>query len=371
MKESSPINQNSFWNTLNTSFQKIQRVSSEEKAKFFHMLGNMTSAGVTLLDALSAIESKTHHFKIKEICQHMKKNILHGKSLSSSMHYFEDIFTPSEITLVEIGEESAQLDQILLKLAEASEKQMNLMQKIKKAFSYPTIVMITLFASTWIIFTFVVPKLQALFTEAGQTMPVYSEMFFNTGMFLHNNVWSITIFCIAFFLFIRAYIQTESGQKAKDTLLLRLPILGEILQKIYIALVARNLSYLMGSGVMITKSFLLTSKAMNNILYQESLERIAHNISSGMKLSEALAQEKKFFPTEIITMISVGEKTANIAGSSEKTADFLEQDIDRQISNLTTVLEPFLLFFVALFVGWFVFAVFGAIFSLTDIVSSL
>lgn len=356
---------------LNSRYIDSRTIGYKDKMRFFELLGGMVDAGVSLPSALTVIARRSESQRLSRICDTMAYYISQGRRLSASMAMFPDVFSESEVAIIEVGETSANLDDMLRRLSEAAEKNFTVLQKVNSALLYPGIVVLTMLVSGWLIFTFVVPQLSRLFIAADAEIPLYSRVFFGLGNFLQDYFWHVAIAMVALVWAVWAYSRTEGGRRYFDGLLLSLPVIGDVAKKSNMIRFARSISYLLSGGVGVVRTLELAERSVASPLYQEAIHTITGRVANGEKLSDAIADQGDLFTEDFATIIAVGEKTANIAGNSEKSAAFLERELDISIKNLTTLIEPALLVIVGLFVAWFVFAVFGSIFTLTGVVGGL
>lgn len=345
------------------------KVSIKDKSYFFHLLGIMVDAGIPLLKSLKILVNRTENKHLRRVIATIAYNIENkGQNLANSMQKFPGIFTESEVGIVKSGEESGQIDKMMTKLAKQLEDSYELHLKISGAFVYPATVIGALLVASSVVIIFVIPKLQSFFTENNVTLPLPTQILIDSSAFI-SQFWVLILMLIVAFLFIgNFYINTESGRFKWDHFLLKVPVVGKIMVKSCIIRFVRLLEVLFESGLPITKCFKIISESMGNEVYKRKFLESADRIAKGEKISDTLEGADLLFPVTLVEMLRIGESSATLNSAASKMASHFEREIDHDIKNTITILEPTMIILIGLGVVGMAFAIMAPIFNLTSIV---
>lgn len=367
----------SFFANLNEIIIDMSGVPSKEKVIFFRLLAVMINAGLPIVKALGLMAEQTKQPRLKKILANVKSDIESGRSLSDALGEYNDVFTDAELGVISSGEASGQLNRALLDLATTSEKSESLKGKIKSALMYPVIILVIVVGVTVVVMTMVVPKLADLFTSAGANLPAstrtlmaMSDWFMSSTMGIPN--WLFFFLIIgAIVAGISAFKKSENGKFVWDQLMLRAPIFGTLIQKVALAALSRQLSTLTASGLSIIKALEITANAVGNEVYRRSLLAIRADVESGVSINQAIRQQgaEHLYPPLIVSMITIGEQTAQLSTVMQKVADFYDEEVDTFVKNLSTIMEPMIIVIVGALVGGLVAAIMQPIMQIADVAS--
>ncbi|MBU1019335.1 MAG: type II secretion system F family protein [Patescibacteria group bacterium] len=356
-----------FYNKLNLYIQTVNKVPISEKVAFFELLSVMINAGMPLVRALYVLGDQIKNVKLKLIIRDMVKKVEKGIKLSDAMAVYPKVFTEAEIGMVMSGEASGSLNEILKQVSIQVQKNANLASKIKGAMIYPIVVICILIAAVIVMLTVVVPKISGIFEQSGVELPFSTKtLIFLSDIAQKHYIEALSVigvFVVALWLF----KQTKQGKYYIHRSLLHLPVMGELLKMVAISRFSRNLSSLMSSGVAIVKALEINANAIGNEVYKKRILMAAEDVAQGIPLGENLNDSKFLFPDMVVSMITVGEQTANVSEVADKIADFYEEQVDDRVTNLSKLLEPIILVVMGLVVGGLVAAVMQPIMSLTDV----
>jgi len=218
--------------------------------------------------------------------------------------------------------------------------------------------------------TMVIPQMTSLFTQSNAKLPAITEFVINTSNFLKYNTLYIVIGLVAFLGIFITWKKTKNGKYYWDSFKLRIPIIGNLVQKATLAQFSRNLGNLLGAGVSIIQSMTIISNAMDNEVYKRKIKLAGDDIRTGIPLAETL-RNNKYFPIMLVNMIEIGEQTAQLETVSKKIAEFYDEEVDLAVSGLTKVIEPIIMVFVGGVVGGLVAAIMLPIMSLSNIAGSI
>jgi type IV pilus assembly protein PilC len=276
---------------------------------------------------------------------------------------FDDLYT----NLVVAGEEGGILDNILNRLANYIEKAEALKKKVKSALVYPSTIVGVAIMVVMILMIFVIPVFETMFKSAGQTLPLPTLIVMMISKIVKKYVIVIIPGMILSFFLFRKYYQSENGKALIDRVILKLPVFGPLFQKIAVARFTRTLGTLVSSGVPILDGLTIVSKASGNKTIETAILNARQSIREGETISEPLSRSGHF-PTMVTQMISVGESTGALDTMLSKIADFYEDEVDVAVTNLTSLLEPFLMIFLGLVIGGVVIAMYLPIFQMASAV---
>jgi type II secretory pathway component PulF len=267
--------------------------------------------------------------------------------------------------MVRAGEVGGMLDQVMERLAGFLESEQETRSKIISAMTYPAFMVLVCVFVMIVLFTVVVPNFMVMFEESDVELPMSTQLLLGFSNFISNWWWVFILAggTVAFLLY--KYIHTESGRLQYDKFKLALPLLGELIRKREIAKFARTLGTLLGNGVQILKALSITEEVISNQVLKEDIKGFADNIKEGAKLSTRMS-ESPLFPPVAVNMVAVGEETGNLEITLQRVADAFESETDRVIKTLTTIIEPVMIVFMAVVVGFIVFAMIMPIFQISQ-----
>jgi type IV pilus assembly protein PilC len=344
-------------------------VSTQDKIMFSRNLGAMIEAGLSVSRALSVIEKQTKKKKFKSIITELNKSISQGTTFSESMAKYGTIFPSIMISMVKAGEESGSLAQSLRLVANQMENSYNLTRKIRGALMYPMVILIAMTGIGVFMLAYVVPILSATFISFGTTLPIQTQIIIDASNFLKHNFILVTL--VVALIIVGGYfgLRTKKGKRLLDFLFLHLPIIGGMTKEINSARTARTLSSLLSSGVNIVVAMRITRDVLQNSYYKEVLELVEERIQKGEPVAKIFSERENLYPVFVGEMISVGEETGQLAQMLLGVAVFYENDIDQKTKDMSSVIEPVLMIFIGLAVGFFAVSIISPIYSLSSAIS--
>lgn len=331
---------------------------------FTRQLGIMVNAGLSLVDALSIMTRQTKDVSQKQLIGVLLDKIKAGESFSNALQWYPDTFQNFYIALVKAGESSGKLDEVLLRLAENLERSREFKGKIMNALLYPTVVVGAIFVVGFIMATFVLPKLLDLYKTFKVDLPTTTKILIAVSNFSSNYWPLIIVFAAGFVVYIRILLTNKKSRAKIDGILLKLPVLGDVIQKSVLVETTRTLAILLHSGVPLLEGLTIATKTTDNIVYQHSLANIQRSVEKGTSLGDALAQEN-VFPEIFVQMTGVGEKTGKLDDTLLRLSKYFQMESELAIKAATTLIEPLILIFLGLGVGFLVISVLTPIYSLT------
>jgi type IV pilus assembly protein PilC len=342
---------------------KTYKLPLGELAIFTQQIASLLSAGLPLVQCLEALQDQTEDPYFRVVIRDVRMDISQGNSFSSAVRKFPNSFNNLFISMVEAGEASGGLAEILGKVAGYFESTVKLTKKVKSAMTYPVAVIGLAVALVNVLLIFVIPVFAAMFADFGAKLPAPTQFLIDLSNFMKAWWWAIGGGCYAVFFFGSKFVKTPKGRKAKDQFLVKAPIFGNLVHKICLSRFCRTYATLIRSGVPILRTLEIVSSASDTVQVEEACEAIAKHVSQGGQVSEILASDP-FFPPMMKHMVKAGESTGNVDGMMNKIADFYDTECEATIAALTSLIEPMLIVFLGVVVGGIVMAMFLPIFQL-------
>ena len=343
------------------------KVSKKELAIFTRQFATMIDAGLPLVQCMDILGMQQENQSFKKVIIQVKEDVESGSTFADALGKHPKVFDELFVNLVAAGEVGGILDTILSRLAAYIEKAMKLSKQIRSAMVYPLTILAVAIIVTTVLLLYVIPIFGDMFKDFGQALPAptlivlslsaYTRKYFLVGLV----VLALVIFAI------RWYYRQEGGRRNIDRLLLRLPILGDLIRKISVARFSRTLGTMVASGVPILESMEIVAKSAGNKIIQEAVMKARASISEGKTISEPLA-DSKVFPPMVTQMVNVGETTGALDAMLNKIADFYDDEVDASVAGLTSLLEPMLMVFLGVVIGGLVIAMYLPIFKLAGVV---
>ena len=341
------------------------RITTKDKVVFTRQLATLIGAGLPLAQGLHTALEQTQNKKLQSIIQDVTTSVEGGKTLANSFAKFPTVFDAVFLALVGAGELSGTLDDSLMRIADQQEKDAATMSKIKGALTYPIIVLVVIFGvMAFMLFT-VVPQVEKLYHDLKKSLPFLTQIMVDAASFLTHYWWlALIILGIAVYFLIQ-YLKTDAGIKMKDLLKLNFPIFGQMFRKLYMARFSRTGQTLLSTGVSMLDMLKLSATAVNNTIIQKNILHAADKVKGGKALSDALKPEEYILPL-VPQMIKIGEQSGRIDEMMGKTAQVYEDELDEQIKNISTAIEPVLMVFLAVIAGGMVAAILLPIYGLVN-----
>jgi len=341
------------------------RITTKDKVVFSRQLATLIGAGLPLSQSLHTVLEQTQNKQLQSIIQEITASVEGGKSLSESFSKHPGVFDPVFIALVSAGEISGTLDESLQRVANQQEKDAATTSKIKSALTYPIIVLVVILGvMAFMLFT-VVPQVEKLYLDLKKELPLITQIMVSVANFLANYWWLaiMIVGIIAYFLI--QYLKTDSGIKLKDSLKLNMPIFGKMFRKLYMARFTRTGQTLLSTGVSMLDMLRITGTSLNNTILEKSIIRAAEKVKGGKALSVALEPEDYVLPL-VPQMIKIGEQSGRIDEMMGKVAQVYEEELDEEIRNISTSIEPILMVVLAVVAGGMVGAILLPIYGLVN-----
>lgn len=352
---------------MSLPFLRSGRLGTRDLAIFTRQFATMINAGLPLMQCLEIQTQQTDKAGFKRVLREIMDDVEGGATLAEALRKQKGTFTTLYVNMVEAGESGGALDVILVRLANYLEKAAALARKIRGAMIYPAMIIFVAIIAVTVILIVVIPVFSKLFAEFGAELPLATRIVIGISDILRKYFWVFIILVGGLIFALRAIYQRDAGKLAIDRMLLRLPVMGDLVRKTAIARFSRTLSTLLSSGVPILDALDTTARTAGNKVVENAVRAARLSISEGETIAGPLSREQ-VFPPMVVQMISIGEATGGLDDMLAKIADFYDAEVDAAVENLTAALEPIIMVFLGVVIGGIVIAMYLPIFKIATIV---
>ncbi len=346
---------------------KIKRVSDRDLTIFTRQFSVILEAGLPIVKSLDILAEQQKNSYFKEVLKDIKTKVETGSSLSDALAEYPKVFDNLYIQMVKSGESSGNLDGVLKRLALHLEKIMAIKSKVKHAMIYPSVVIGVTIVVISIIMIVVIPKFAEIYRSAGHALPLPTQILIDISKNFGKFLMAFILLVIASVLGIRYYRNTEKGRYNTDKILLRIPLIGELLHKSAVARVARTLANLVGGGVPLLQAINIAGETSGNMVISKAMEEIRINVSAGQSIADPMLYTG-VFPYLMVEMVRIGELSGKLEDMLNKVADFFEEEVDRMVNTLSTLIEPILIVILGTVIGAILIALYLPIFKLGEVI---
>ena len=345
----------------------FSRVRPYEISMMTNQLATLLGAGLPLVSAMDALISQIRSQAFKKMMAKIKDSIVEGNSFARSLSLFPGTFSSLYINMVKAGETSGALDIVLERLADITEKQEALKNRIRAAMAYPVLMSLIGMLVLFFLLTFIVPNITSIFSEMNQTLPAPTLFLIKISGIFKNYWWMIFIVLTVILFALNSARKTVKGRYFFDKTKLLLPRFGILSKKIAVARFSRTLGSLLDNGVPMLSSLEIVKNIVDNALISDAIEAASKEVGRGQGLGPALAGTK-MFPDLTIQMILVGEQSGKLEAMLDKIADVFENEVENSIMSMTSLLEPVMILIMAVIVGFIVLSICLPIFEMSTLV---
>ncbi|OGK14611.1 hypothetical protein A3C98_00165 [Candidatus Roizmanbacteria bacterium RIFCSPHIGHO2_02_FULL_37_15] len=343
----------------------ISRVTFNDIVDFTRQLAIMLDAGLTLIDSIDILRKQVKNPALVSLLENLDKEIRSGKTFSTALSLYPQYFPRLYISLVKSGEVSGKLSEILIRLSDNLEKERTFRGKLRGALIYPAFIIVGMIIAGFIMITFVVPKLLELYKEFRIELPFSTKVLLFVSNFF-GKFWPLLLIGTALFITIfLKYIQSQKGRFYLDSILIKLPLIGNLVKISTLVDSTRTLSILVSSGVPLMEALSIITDTSSSLIYKKAFENIKNQVERGLSLGMAMKQAE-IFPPILVQMTLVGEQTGHLDNTLFRVSNYFETDSELAIKALTTLIEPIILVILGIGVGFLVFAIITPIYSLTS-----
>ncbi len=343
------------------------RVRPGELAIMTRQLATLLQAGFPLVSAIYTLIPQTRSKVLKRILSQIKDAIEEGTDFASALSRYPETFSPIYINMVRSGESSGTLELVLNRLADITERQQALSNRVRSAMAYPILMLIVGVLILMFLLTYIVPSITAIFTDMDQALPAPTRLLIGVSNFLKTGWWILVLIIVVLSAGLRHAKKTKQGAYWLDKTFLRIPLAGSLKTKLAVARFSRTLGSLLENGVPLMSALDIVKNIVGNRVIAEAIEAAAANVEKGGGLGKSL-ETSPFFPHIAIQMIQVGENTGELEAMLGKMADIYENEVESTVSGLTAMLEPTIILVMAVVVGFIVLSIILPIFEMNQMI---
>lgn len=350
--------------TLVELFSMVGKPGEDDVANFTRQLSTMIVSGLPLVDALKILRDQSKP-KMAKVVEMVLTEVEGGSSLGAALKKANGVFSEVYVALVKAGESAGVLDQIMKKMADTLDKQRDFRSKTKGAMVYPMIIMIGMVGVATIMMLFVVPKMTDMYKDFGASLPLPTQILIGISNFMVN-YWYLLFGGLAVgFVMLYRWAKTEIGGLIVEQISFKVPIYGNLKKDIILAEFARTMGLLAAAAIPILDGLKIVADTMGSRIYGDEIKRVATKVEKGSNLSESIMVTTDF-PPILSQMIAVGEQTGKVDEVLTKLASYYEEQSELKVKTLTTAIEPIIMVFMGVGVGFLVIAVIMPIYNLTN-----
>jgi type IV pilus assembly protein PilC len=332
----SPVEEKSFLER-NVSFFEL--ISSKDIVILSRQMATLFEAQVSALRVFELLSSQSEKPTIRRKLAEIASDLQAGSTISDALNKHPDMFSPFYVNMVKSGEESGKLDQTLLYLADYLDRTHEVTSKVKSALVYPAFIVFTFVAVMVLMLTVVIPKISAILVDSGQAIPIYTQVVLGiSGFFVSYGMFLLIILVVGGF-FLWRYSRTEAGRYSFDSLKITFPAVEVLYRKLYLSRIADNMNVMLLSGIPIVRGLDLTSKVVDNKVFENLLNQAVEDVKTGSSISDAMMKSGEI-PGIFIAMIKIGEETGQLGNILKTLASFYRREVMNAIDTLVGLIEP-------------------------------
>jgi type IV pilus assembly protein PilC len=350
------------------NFTLFSRVSNKDIVVLSRQLSTLFGAQVSALRVFRLIASEVENPMLGKSLNEIADDLQGGSSISKALSKHPKIFNEFYVNMVRSGEESGKLDEIFIYLAEHLDHTYEVNSKARNALIYPSFVIFTFIVVMVLMLTVVIPKISAIITESGQEIPIYTKFVIGLSQFFVDYGLLFVVFVIITGFFLYRYSLTKSGKLAFDDLKLKIPFIRNLYQKLYLSRISDNMNTMLISGIPMVRALELTSSVVGNQVYKNVLDDATELVKGGRAVSDALG-DKKIIPGMMIQMIKVGEESGELGKILKTLSNFYSREVVNAVDTLVDMIEPAMIVFLGLGVGFLLASVLIPIYNISSNIS--
>jgi type IV pilus assembly protein PilC len=343
----------------------LRRVKTKDLMIFTRQFSTLVAARVPLSDSLGSLYRQTTNPIFREAIAEIANDIDAGLPLSQALGKHKGIFSEFYVNMMKSAEVTGRMSEVLDFLADYLENQAELMSKVRNALIYPAFIITLFFGVIVLMITFVLPQLMPIFEETKVELPLFTRFMVGSGEFVSQWWWAVGIVFVLFLFMIADYMRTKEGKVVRDEMILRIPVMGTLFRKMYIARFAESAEVLIRGGLTIPQAIEISSHTIGNTVYNELLHRASSQVRKGRLLSESLAEMSEF-PPLVSQLIAIGESTGSLEKLLDKIRLFYTREVNDMVDNLVNLLQPFLMVVIGVVIGGLFAAILLPLYSLTQ-----
>lgn len=343
------------------------KVQTKDIVVFARQFSTMIDAGLPLIQSLDILQAQEENKTFKKTLKEIKDAVEQGSTLADALGKYPKIFDELFVNMIAAGEVGGILDTILERLSSYMEKAMKLRKQVKGAMTYPIIVLCIAVLVVGVILIFVIPVFEQMFADFGGALPPATQIVVALSNFAKGNIHYIIGAVVVFIFAFKRFYASEKGRVLVDDVMLKLPVFGPLLRKVAVAKFTRTMGTMISSGVPILEALKIVAKTAGNKTVEAAIYKVRSAITEGRTMADPLT-ESGVFPSMVCQMVAVGESTGALDAMLDKIADFYDDEVDAAVSNLTAMIEPFMMVFLGVVIGGLVIAMYLPIFKMAGMV---
>jgi type IV pilus assembly protein PilC len=350
----------------NDLFAKFEKVKLKDMVVFSRQFSAMIGSGVAMLRTLTIISEQCENMKLREVLSDIRNQVESGSNLSDAMAKHPAVFDRLYVAMVKAGETGGILDAVMKRVGEFMESRQKLTEKVKAAMAYPIVALIVAVIVFWAMLTFVLPVFQGIFEGMGGDLPEFTKMLIALSGIMRSP-WMLLVVAVCgggYYMF-KQWIATPIGRYTFDGWCLRIPVFGDVIQKVAVARFTRTFGTLIHSGVPMLTALDVVKETAGNMVLSKGVEEIHKEVRQGGSISKPMSKQP-LFPPMVTQMVAVGEETGRLDEMLDKVADFYDDEVANSVDALTSILEPIMIVFVGGIVGSVVVGMYLPIFTIIN-----
>ncbi len=326
-------------------------------------LAIMMETGVPIVEALEALEQHAEDKMIRAALGRAHTELSQGKTISQAMATQPHVFPTVYVSMIRTAETGGSLDETLNQAAEYLESSLEMRRKVSGAMTYPAVLMVVAVGVLIFMMTYLLPRFGPLFAHMGAEIPASTRMLLAASAFLQKNWWTIPLTLGGSAWAFRTFARTPFGRNLLTRLVHKIPVIGDVVKKVALSRILRALGTLSGAGVSLLLALEMAGQTAQDVLFEAALAQVRQDVEHGVSISEAVVKTGAF-PSIVCQMMAVGEKSGRLSDVLLRVAKFFERDVDARLKTLSAVIEPFMIVFLGLVIGFIAISVIGPIYSL-------
>lgn len=361
-----PKKNESLLDRINNSLGKLSKIPLKDRLFFVQNLSIMLRAGISLSQGLKTLAIQTENKSFRVIISEIAEKVEKGSSFSEALKQYTKIFGEMFVNMVEAGELSGKLEDVLGQLFLQMKKENALMSKVKGALTYPAVIVVAMIGISLFLMMVVIPKMTVMFKTLGAELPLPTKILIAVSDAMAEHSIMVLIGLGLFIALTMKILKTRTGKYYFQLALLKLPVISPIIKKINLARFSRSISSLLKTDIMIIRSFQITASVLGNLHYRQAIDEMAAAIKKGAKISDSVAAHPKLFTPMVVQMVAIGEETGELDNILIELAEFYENEVDQIMENLPAIIEPLLILFLGLGTGAIAVAIVLPMYSITS-----
>ncbi|MFO7975615.1 MAG: type II secretion system inner membrane protein GspF [Candidatus Hydrogenedentota bacterium] len=345
-------------------------VKTKEIVVMTRQLSTLIDAGLPLLRSINVLVAQLKPCKLRDILKEVRDDIQSGSTFSEALAKHPREFDRLFVNMVRAGEVGGMLEVVLQRLAQFMERRQALKRRVKGALVYPIAVLLVATGIVWFLLSYVVPEFAVIFEDFGTELPWMTRFLIDVGDFARYEWWKVALYFNGTIITIKIMGKIHTVKRIMDRVVLRIPLVGDLVTKVAVARFSRTLGTLITSGVPILQSLRITKETIGNEVIENAIQKVHDSIKEGDTIAAPL-DESKVFPAMVVNMIDVGEETGSLDSMLMKVADIYDAEVEAAVEGMLALMEPVMIVILGFVVGFIVVAMYLPIFSLADVMSGV